>query len=179
MRDLHLTPLPDRVADLLGDAHPEVLELVASEHARWHGLHDRLIAIVVSLIDDAIERGEDLGDLLERVNPRASVGVANLVGAAPTPEDIAGLLRAHHSTGRVEEQTDRVVFSHDSGTGLAYWRRNPGAATVGDGEVPGVPGGVPRYCARCVTTIARTGDRWSVYPPASPDDHCRWEVDRT
>lgn len=175
---LDLRPLPERLAEMLGAERPDVLAMVGTEHAQWHDLHDRLIAIVVALLDDAVERGEELAGLLERLITRTSVGVDRLVGAAPTPEAVAALLRSHHSVGTATADPDKVTFVHDCGTGLAFWRRNPTAPTVFEGAVPGVPGGVPRYCARCITTIDAFGQgHWRVRPPQSPEGRCTWEVD--
>lgn len=175
-----LRPLPERLAEVLAGDRPEVLDLVATEHGEWHGLHDRLIAIIVALLDDAVDRGEALAPLLERVIAGSSVGVDELVGSVPTPESVAALLRSHHSIGTADVPPEGpVTFVHDCGTGLAHWRRNPQAATVGDGDVPGVPGGVPRYCARCIATIdAVSGTQWRVRPPTGPDGRCRWVVER-
>ncbi len=175
-----LRPLPERLSELLGDERPDVLALVGAEHASWHELHDRLIAIIVAFLDDAVESGEELGPLLERVVARSTVGVGELVGQVPDPESVAALLRAHHSVGiGSDDPAGTAVFDHDCGTGLAWWRRNPDAPTVADDEVSGVPGGVPRYCARCIVTIdSFSGGRWRVQPPPSPAGRCRWELDR-
>ncbi|MDA8365778.1 MAG: hypothetical protein M0Z62_02320 [Actinomycetota bacterium] len=180
MGTYELRPLPEQLAALLAGERPDALDLVAREHASWHELHDRLIAIIVAFLDDAVERGEELGPLLERVVGRSSVGVDALVGQVPAPEAVATLLRAHHSVGTGADEPDgTAVFDHACGTGLAWWRANPDAPTVADGEVAGVPGGVPRYCARCITTIdSFSGGRWRVRPPAGPAGTCRWEVDR-
>lgn len=180
MDEFDLRPLPERLAEALAGDRPEALALVVGEHGRWHELHDRLIAIIAALLDDAVDRGEALAPLLERVIARSSVGVDELVGSVPTPESVAALLRSHHSVGTVETSPgEPVAFVHDCGSGLAYWRRNPQVTTVSADDVPGVPAGVPRYCARCIATIdAFGGGRWRVQPPAGPGGRCRWEVDR-
>ena len=70
-----------------------------------------------------------------------------------------------------------TTFRHACGSGGRYWRDNPDVAKVADGEVPGVPGGRPRYCARCVRSItAHGGDAWTVEPPAEPGEPCTWRV---
>ncbi len=179
-----LRPLPETVAELLSAEPPDlasVLGTVRAEHAGWHDLHDRLVAIIAALLDDAVERGEALAPLLDRVIARTSVGVGDLVGAVPGADAVAALLRAHHSTGVIERDgVGTTTFVHECGSGLALWRRMPDVATVAAGEVPGVPAGVPRYCARCIATIdAFAGSRWRVSPPGGPEGRCRWELDGT
>jgi hypothetical protein len=177
--DLHLLPFPDEIRRLLDGSRPDVEALAIDAHTQWHQLHDRLIAIIAALIDDAAERGETLQPLLDRIVARTAVGVGELVGAAPAPEAIAALLRTHHSTGTVSDDGSTVAFDHECGSGLVHWKRNPDVELVASGEVAGVPGGVPRYCARCIHTIdAFGGGSWRVSPPSTPAGMCHWEVDR-
>lgn len=173
-----LEPLPDLLGALLGDEHPDVQLLVREEHRRWHDLHDRLIAIISALIDEAVDSGLDLQQLLDGVTARTTVGVEDLIGDLPDPADIAGLLRSHHSTGTVEVGSTAAEFVHECGSGLAHWRRQPDVSLVVEGEVQGVPAGVPRYCARCIHTIRSVGgERWTVRPPSDPSQPCTWLLD--
>jgi len=175
---LHLTPVASQVETLLAGREPEVLVLVQDAQDRWKGLHDRLIAIIAACIDDAVDNGAELAPLLNRIHERTSVGVDQLVSATPSAGSVAALLRTHNSTGSVTRDADVVVFEHECGSGLVHWRNNPGVTKVREGEVPGVPAGVPRYCARCMNTIAAVGKgSWRVTPPTSPDGRCRWELD--
>ncbi|MFZ9817704.1 MAG: hypothetical protein ACO3D9_00520 [Ilumatobacteraceae bacterium] len=174
---VHLEHLGDQVERLLGGEHPEVLAVVRDAQATWKGLHDRLIAIIAAYIDDAVEEGAELAMLLERVRRRTTVGVASVVTVRPNPERIAALLRSHGAVGDVRSEDNSVVFEHACGSGQQYWRSHPATAKVRDGEVPGVPGGVPRYCARCIDTINALGEGgWRVDPPASVDGRCRWTL---
>ena len=175
---LHLTPVASQVETLLAGREPEVLALVQDAQDRWKGLHDRLIAIIAACIDDAVDNGAEPAPLLNRIHERTSVGVDQLVSATPSAESVAALLRTHNSRGSVTRNADVVVFEHECGSGLVHWRNNPGVTKVREGEVPGVPAGVPRYCARCMNTIAAVGKgSWRVTPPTSPDGRCRWELD--
>lgn len=172
----HLTPLPDQLRQL-GPAVPaEVLALVEAEHQRWRQLHDRLIAMIATLIDIAAEY-RPVVDVIHAVIEGTSVPLDSLVDAGIDPADIAGLLRTHGSTGSVTVEGDTTTFQHDCGTGLRYWRDNPDTPKVAEGEVPGVPAGRPRYCARCMYTIAGHGaGAWTVTPPADRSERCTWTV---
>lgn len=176
----HLTPLPDLLRALDPPVDPRVLALVDEEHARWRGLHDRLIALIAQLLDTA-SRDRPVADVIDELIDGASVPIDDLVGAEVDAAGIAALLRAHGSRGDVERRTDgdRTVttFHHACGSGGQHWQDNPDVATVADGEVDGVPGGRPRYCARCVRSIAaHAGPAWTVAPPAAPGERCTWVV---
>ncbi|MBP2369395.1 hypothetical protein [Pseudonocardia parietis] len=174
---LDLTPLPERLAAL--GPSPQVAALVEAEHARWRELHDRLIGIIAAAIDVAVDHGTPLQEVLDELVDRTRVGLDALVPDRIDPAAIAALLRAHGSTGTVHETADAVEFRHECGSGLRYWRDHPATATVGDGEVEGVPAERPRYCARCMHTIAgHGGGRWTVAPPADPAEHCTWRIAR-
>jgi hypothetical protein len=176
--ELHLNSLTDQVASLLGGERPELLEAVSTAQQQWRGLHDRLIAIIAACVDEAVENGQELEPYLAAIHQRTSIGVENLVSSTPNPTAIAALLRAHNSTGDVTIKEDKVVFDHQCGSGLVHWRSNPNVSKVLPGEVDGVPAGVPRYCARCMFTIASVGQgAWRVSPPSTPDGRCRWEID--
>ena len=178
---LHLLPLPDQLRRLDPPVPADVLALVEAEHARWRQLHDRLIALIASLLDVAAD-GRPVAEVIDALIAGTTVPLDTLVATGLDPADIAGLLRAHGSTGSVEVEAEvggagtRTTFRHECGTGLRYWRDNPGTPTVAEGEVPGVPGGRPRYCARCIRTITGHGPGWTVDPPAGPEDHCTWTV---
>jgi hypothetical protein len=174
---LTLMQLPEQLAALDSPIAPEALELVRAEHQRWRELHDRLIALIAAFLDEAVEQGRALPDVLDAVVARTTVDVSDLVGMAVQAPAIAALLRAHGSTGSVQPgPSGRTEFRHQCGTGLALWRRSPDQPVIADGEVPGVPGGVPRYCARCMHSIGAFGDAWRVTPPVSPSGHCTWTV---
>ena len=176
--ELHLNSLTDQVASLLDGERPEVLGAVSTAQQQWRGLHDRLIAIIAACVDEAVENGQELEPYLAAIHQRTSIGVENLVSSTPNPTAIAALLRAHNSTGDVTIKKDMVVFDHQCGSGLVHWRSNPNVSKVLPGEVDGVPAGVPRYCARCMFTIANVGQgAWRVSPPSTPDGRCRWEID--
>jgi hypothetical protein len=176
---LDLRAFDARLDEILAGPPDEARDLLLAEHRQWHDLHDRLVSIIAACIDDAVDRGEALDALLGRVRDRTGVGVDSLVGTVPSAGSVAALLRAHHSTGAAAADGATVTFTHQCGSGLAHWRRSPGVALVAAGEVVGVPGGVPRYCARCISTIDAVGDgRWRVRPPSGPDGPpCRWELD--
>ena len=171
-----LTQLPDLLRELNPPVSAEVLALVDAEHAAWRGLHDRLIALLAAFVDDATEQGRPLQEVLEGAATRTAMGVDELVGTRVDAASIASLLRAHGSLGETEVTAATTVFRHECGTGRALWRQNPDLATVSEGEVEGVPGGRPRYCARCMHTIGAFGDSWVVSPPASPADRCTWTI---
>jgi hypothetical protein len=173
---LELTQLPDLLRALDPPVSAEVLVLVDAEHAAWRGLHDRLIALLAAFVDDATEQGRPLQEVLEGAAARTTMGVDELVGTRVDAASIASLLRAHGSWGETEVTTDSTVFRHHCGTGLALWRKNPDLATISEGEVEGVPGGRPRYCARCMHTIGAFGDSWQVSPPGSPAEVCTWTI---
>jgi len=173
---LSLTPLPERLRQLRPAVPEEVLVLVEAEHQRWRQLHDRLIAMIASLIDVAAA-DRPLLEVIQAVVAGTSVPLDSLVDAHIDPADIAGLLRTHGSTGSVTFEGDTTTFEHDCGTGLRYWRDNPDTPKVAEGEVPGVPAGRPRYCARCMYTIAGHGaGAWTVTPPADLSERCTWTV---
>ena len=103
--------------------------------------------------------------------------IDDLVGSTVDAAEIAALLRSHGSVGTVSVDGEVTTFRHACGSGGRYWRDNPDVAKVAEGEVPGVPGGRPRYCARCVRSIAaHGGDAWTVEPPAEPGAPCTWRV---
>lgn len=174
--DLHLLPLPEQLRRLDPPVPPDVLALVEAEHARWRGLHDRLIALLAALLDVAVDGGRPVDEVIDELIRRTTVPLDTLVATGSNPTDIAGLLRAHGSTGSVEVDGRTTVFRHECGSGLRYWRDNPDTPTVTDGEVPGVPAGRPRYCARCIRTITGHGPGWAVDPPADPGERCTWTV---
>ncbi len=174
---VHLVPLPDQLRRLEAPPSAEVLALVDAEHARWRGLHDRLIAMIATLLDVATDAGRPVREVIEDVVTGTNVPLDSLVGVRIDPAEIAGLLRAHGSTGSVREEAGTTVFRHQCGTGLRYWRANPDTPTVVEGEVPGVPAGSPRYCARCISTIhGHGGPQWQVTPPTDPTQCCTWTV---
>jgi hypothetical protein len=174
---LHLEPLPDRLRRLDPPLPEDVLELVDEEHGRWRQLHDRLIGLIAALIDVAAADGRPLRDVIEALLAGTQVSLDTLVDARIDPEEIAALLRAHGSTGSVSVEDGTTTFRHECGSGQRYWRDHPDTPTVAEGEVPGVPGGRPRYCARCITTIAAHGrGQWTVDPPEDPQGHCTWTV---
>jgi hypothetical protein len=174
---LHLDPLPVQLRRHHPPVPEDVLELVDAEHARWRQLHDRLIGLIAALIDVAAD-GRPVREVIEQLLARTRVSLDTLVDARIDPEDIAGLLRAHGSTGSVTvADSGTTTFRHECGTGQRYWRDNPDTPLVAEGEVPGVPGGRPRYCARCISTIsAHGGGQWTVEPPEDPEGHCTWTV---
>lgn len=173
---LHLDPLPDQLRRRRPPVPDDVLALVEAEHARWRQLHDRLVGLIAALLDVAAE-GRPVDDVIERLIARTQVPLDSLVDARIDPADIAALLRAHGSTGSVSVENDTTTFRHECGSGQRYWRDHPDAETVAEGEVPGVPAGRPRYCARCIRTIAGHGSgRWAVTPPTDPAGHCTWTV---
>ncbi|GAA1866312.1 hypothetical protein GCM10009836_53410 [Pseudonocardia ailaonensis] len=174
MSELHLDPLPEQLRKM--GAPPEVQALVEAEHARWRQLHDRLVALIVQLIDVGAE-GRPVAEVIDELIGGATVGIDDLVGTTVDASEIAALLRSHGSVGEVDEQEDRTVFRHLCGSGGHYWRENPQVAMVAEGEVPGVPGDRPRYCARCVRSIeAHAGGAWTVDPPEHADQLCIWTV---
>ncbi|GAA0828077.1 hypothetical protein ACFQVD_36595 [Streptosporangium amethystogenes subsp. fukuiense] len=173
---LHLIPLPERLRSLDPPPAEHVLALVEEEHARWRQLHDRLISLIAGLLDIAAT-GLPLNDVIDTLIGEATVGLDELVGTRIEAGEVAALLRAHGSVGTVETRGDTTTFRHACGSGQRYWRDNPGTATVAEGEVPGVPEGRPRYCARCVRSIAtHGGSAWTVTPPPGPDVPCVWTV---
>ena len=176
---LDIRSFEERVDELLAGPAEQARRSILTEYDRWHGLHDRLVSIIAALIDDAVEQGAELAPLLERTRERTEVAVDDLVGRSPTPETVAALLRSHHSVGSATQERGTVSFLHQCGSGLAHWRRAPDTALLHEDEVPGVPAGVPRYCARCITTIHAAGaGHWRVSPPRSPyGEPCLWEVD--
>ncbi|GGO79894.1 hypothetical protein [Nonomuraea cavernae] len=172
----HLAPLPERLRLMDPPPTDAVLALVEEEHARWRQLHDRLISLIAGLLDIAAT-DRPLDDVISRLIGEASVGLDELVGTRVDAGEVAALLRAHGSVGTVETDGATTTFRHACGSGGRYWRDNPATATVAEGEVPGVPAGRPRYCARCVRTIDTHGGRaWTVAPPAAPDLPCVWTV---
>lgn len=176
-RTPHLTPLPEQLRQRMPSVPEDVLTLVEEEHARWRQLHDRLIAMIAALIDVAASDGRPVLEVIEGVIAGTSVPLDTLVDARIDPVEIAGLLRAHGSMGSVTVAGATTTFRHECGTGLRYWRDNPDTPKVAEDEVPGVPEGSPRYCARCMYTIAGHGsDTWLVTPPADPSQFCTWTV---
>lgn len=176
MTDHHLLQLPDQLRALDPPVDERVLALVDAEHARWRGLHDRLVALIVELLDVAAE-DRPVAEVIDRLIGGTTIPIDDLVGSRVDAAEIAALLRAHGSRGSVDVDGDTTTFTHACGSGGQYWRSNPSVATVADGEVPGVPGGRPRYCARCVRSIAaHAGDAWVVHPPEEPDQRCTWVV---
>lgn len=172
----HLVPLPDRLRSLDPPVDPRVLAIVDEEHGRWRTLHDRLVALIVELLDVAAD-GRTVDEVIDRLIGGATVGIDDLVGARVDAAEIAALLRAHGSVGTVEVDGPTTTFRHACGSGGRYWAANPDVATVAEGEVPGVPGGRPRYCARCIRSIdSHAGGAWTVTPPAAPDEPCTWRV---
>lgn len=175
-RALHLVPLPDHLRGLDPPVAPEVLAIVESEHARWRALHDRLVGLIAALLDVAAD-GRPVREVIDELLAGTEVSLDTLVDASIDPAEIAALLRAHGSTGTVRRDGATTTFTHACGSGGHFWRTHPDTATVGAGEVPGVPEGRPRYCARCMTTIAvHGGERWTVDPPAQPEEHCTWTL---
>lgn len=174
---LHLLPLPEQLRRLDPPVDPRVLALVEGEHGRWRQLHDRLVALIVELLDVAAD-GRTVEEVIGRLIGETTIGIDDLVGSRVDAAQIAALLRAHGSVGTVEVDGSATTFRHACGSGGHYWRDNPGVATVADGEVPGVPGGRPRYCARCIRSIdSHAGPAWTVTPPATADRTCTWRVD--
>jgi hypothetical protein len=173
--ELHLLPLPEQLRRRDPPVPSDVLALVEAEHARWRQLHDRLIALIAALLDVAAD-GRPVAEVIDALIAGTTVPLDTLVATGLDPADIAGLLRAHGSTGSVDVEGGRTVFRHECGSGLRYWRDNPGTPTVAEGEVTGVPGGRPRYCARCIRTITGHGPGWTVDPPADPGERCTWTV---
>ena len=172
----HLTQLPDLLRALDPPVDERVLALVDEEHGRWRGLHDRLVALIVELLDVASD-GRPVAEVITRLIDDTAVGIDSLVGASVDPAEIAALLRAHGSRGTVEIDGETTTFRHACGSGGHYWREHPEVTTVADGEVEDVPGGRPRYCARCVRSIAsHAGAAWQVTPPERAEDHCTWTV---
>lgn len=177
---VHLLPLPEQLRRLDPPVREDVLALVSAEHAAWRGLHDRLIGLIAALLDIACE-DQSLEDVIDQVIEAAAVPLDQLVGRAVEARDVATLLRAHGSVGTVAvegEGADRTVeFRHACGSGQRYWRDNPDATTVAEGEVAGVPAGRPRYCARCVRSIeAHAAGSWTVSPPPDAVQPCVWRV---
>ncbi|SHK53372.1 hypothetical protein SAMN05443637_107227 [Pseudonocardia thermophila] len=176
MTELHLQQLPDQLRALDPPVDERVLALVEAEHARWRGLHDRLVALIVQLIDLAAEH-RPVTEVIDELIGGTTVHIDDLVGSRVDAREIAALLRAHGSLGTVEVDGDSTTFRHRCGSGGQYWRANPDVAKVDEGEVPGVPGGRPRYCARCVRSIqAHAGDAWTVQPPETAEELCTWVV---
>ena len=176
----HLVPLPEQLRALDPPVDPRVLAIVDAEHGRWRQLHDRLVALIVQLLDVAAD-DRPVDEVIARLIGETTVGIDDLVGSTVDATEIAALLRAHGSVGTVTVEGDEdgavTTFRHACGSGGRYWRDNPDVAKVADGEVPGVPGGRPRYCARCVRSIAaHGGDAWTVEPPAEPGEPCTWRV---
>lgn len=176
---LHLDPLPVQLRRRHPPVPEDVLRLVDAEHARWRQLHDRLVGLIAALIDVAAEDGRPVRDVIEALLAGTKVSLDTLVDARIDAEEIAALLRAHGSTGSVSVEVGTTTFRHECGSGQRYWRDHPDTPTVAEGEVPGVPGGRPRYCARCISTIAAHGrGQWTVDPPEDPEGHCTWAVVR-
>jgi len=175
---LHLDSLPERLRRRDPPVPADVLELVETEHARWRQLHDRLVGLIAALIDVAAADGRPVREIIEQLLAGTRVSLDTLVDARIDPEEIAALLRAHGSTGSVTvDEAGTTTFRHECGSGQRYWRDHPDTPTVAEGEVPGVPGGRPRYCARCISTIAAHGrGQWTVDPPEDPLGHCTWTV---
>ena len=175
---LHLDPLPERLRRRDPSVPADVLELVDAEHARWRQLHDRLVGLIAALIDVAAADGRPVREIIEQLLAGTRVSLDTLVDARIDPEEIAALLRAHGSTGSVTvDEAGTTTFRHVCGSGQRYWRDHPDTPRVAEGEVPGVPGGRPRYCARCISTIAaHGGGQWTVDPPEDPQGHCTWTV---
>ena len=173
--ELHLLPLPEQLRRREPPVPADVLALVEAEHARWRQLHDRLIALIAALLDVAVAGGRPVAEVIDELIAGTTVPLDTLV-AGLDPADIAGLLRAHGSTGSVTVDGPGTTFRHECGSGLRYWRDNPDTPKVAEGEVPGVPGGRPRYCARCIRTITGNGPGWTVDPPADPGERCTWTV---
>ncbi len=172
----HLVPLPQQLRALDPPVDPRVLAIVDAEHGRWRQLHDRLVALIVQLLDVAAD-DRPVDEVIARLIGETTVGIDDLVGSTVDAVEIAALLRAHGSVGTVAVDGDVTTFRHACGSGGRYWRDNPDVAKVADDEVPGVPGGRPRYCARCVRAItAHGGDAWTVEPPAEPGEPCTWRV---
>jgi hypothetical protein len=171
---LHLSTLPEQLRAL--DPPPDVLALVEAEHAQWRQLHDRLVALIAVLIDVAAA-DRPLAEVIDAVIEGASIGLDDLVGRRVSAEQVAALLRAHGSTGHVEQADGVTTFRHACGSGRHYWRENPDVVLVAEGEVPGVPAGRPRYCARCIRSITGHGQGdWAVAPPSGPEELCVWTV---
>jgi hypothetical protein len=174
--DLHLDQLPDQLRALDPPVDQRVLALVDAEHTRWRGLHDRLVALIVELVDVAAE-DRPVAEVIDRLIGGTTIPIDDLVGSRVDAGEIAALLRAHGSRGTVEVDGGTTTFRHACGSGGQYWRANPTVDLITDGEVPGVPAGRPRYCARCVRSIAaHAGDAWVVHPPESPEQLCTWVV---
>lgn len=174
--ELHLLPLPDQLRQRTPPLPADVLALVEGEHARWRQLHDRLIALIAALLDVAVAGGRPIAEVIDELIAGTAVPLETLVAVGLNPTDIAGLLRAHGSTGSVDVDGRTTTFRHECGSGLRFWRDNPDTPRVAEGEVPGVPGGRPRYCARCIRTILSHGPGWTVDPPSAPAERCTWTV---
>jgi hypothetical protein len=180
MKGIHLNQLPDRLRSLYPPVDPAVLAIVDEEHGRWRTLHDRLVALIVELLDIASD-GRPVAEVIDRLIGDTTVGIDSLIGAAEgggvDAREIAALLRAHGSVGTAETVGATTTFRHACGSGGHYWLEHPNVATVGDDEVAGVPGGRPRYCARCVRSIdAHAGGAWTVAPPSAAGELCTWTV---
>ena len=176
MNDPHLTQLPELLRGLDPPVDGRVLALVDAEYGRWRGLHDRLVALIVELLDVAAD-GRPVAEVIGRLIDETTVGIDSLVGGSVDATEIAALLRAHGSRGTVSVDGATTTFRHACGSGGLYWRGHADVATVEDGEVDGVPGGRPRYCARCVRSIAaHAGDAWRVAPPERAEELCVWTV---
>ncbi|MFC4945040.1 hypothetical protein [Pseudonocardia sp. GCM10023141] len=178
--ELHLRQLPDLLRAFDPPVDPRVLALVDEEHGRWRALHDRLVALLVQLLDVASD-GRPVTEVITRLIEDTSVGIDDLLdpgaGTGVDAAEIAALLRAHGSLGTVAVDGPVTTFRHACGSGGRHWAANPDVTTVAEGEVPGMPGGRPRYCARCVTSIrAHAGDAWTVAPPEAPGQPCTWTV---
>lgn len=172
----HLVPLPDQLRQLDPAPEPRVLAIVDAEHARWRALHDRLVALIVELLDLAVE-DRAVNDVIQRLIGETTISIDDLVGSRVDPVEIAALLRAHGSVGEVDITPEATTFVHQCGSGGRYWLENPQVATVSGGEVPGVPPAVPRYCARCIASIdAHAHGAWTVTPPDQPHHRCTWTV---
>jgi hypothetical protein len=172
----HLLPLPEQLRRLDPPVPEEVLALVEAEHATWRQLHDRLVALIAALLDLAA-RDRPVAEVIDELIGTAAVPLDRLVGAGLDPREVAALLRAHGSVGTVAVEGDAVEFRHACGSGQRYWRDEPGAVTVAEGEVPGVPGGRPRYCARFVRAVdAHGGGACTVSPPPDAVEPCVWRV---
>lgn len=173
----HLEPLSRTVELALEGRYPMVLAAVREAEATWKGLHDRLIAIIVGFLDEAVEQGAELSEVLEAVRRRTTVAVPDTSSSAPSPLKIAALLRSHGAVGTVHHRDESVEFEHSCGSGQHHWRNNPSVAKVKPGEVDGVPAGLPRYCARCIDTVNALGTGgWQITPPESVEGRCRWTV---
>ena len=101
----HLVPLPQQLRALDPPVDPRVLAIVDAEHGRWRQLHDRLVALIVQLLDIAAD-DRPVDEVIARLIGETTVGIDDLVGSTVDAVEIAALLRAHGSVGTVAVDGD-------------------------------------------------------------------------